>query len=153
MVRNRLLFIVWLYWGVNLIYAQDFEHMFDAYLQPAPEVLDINFLKSYPKFRTIHNDTFYRRDTVSNILYAYKELDGSGYRIVAYTMPYQDEMYIVFVDSQQYGIVDEMHVAFFESLDVMFGWLRKGYDDVVAKQKQIDIIKIQDLTDLYRNFV
>jgi hypothetical protein len=88
-----------------------------------------------------------------NILYAYKELDGSIYRIVAYTMPYHDEMYIVFVDSQQYGIVDEMHVAFFESLDVMFGWLRKGYDDVVAKQKQIDIIQIQDLTDLYRNFV
>lgn len=88
-----------------------------------------------------------------NILYAYKERDGSIYRIVAYTMPYHDEMYIVFVDSQQYGIVDEMHVAFFESLDVMFGWLRKGYDEVVAKQKQIDIIQIQDLTDLYRNFV
>lgn len=88
-----------------------------------------------------------------NILYAYKEHDGSIYKIVAYTMPYHDEMYIVFVDSQQYGIVDEMHVAFFESLDVMFGWLRKGYDDVVAKQKQIDIIQIQDLTDLYRNFV
>lgn len=88
-----------------------------------------------------------------NILYAYKEHDGSIYRIVAYAMPYHDEMYIVFVDSQQYGIVDEMHVAFFESLDVMFGWLRKGYDDVVAKQKQIDIIQIQDLTDLYRNFV
>ena len=88
-----------------------------------------------------------------NILYAYKEHDGSIYRIVAYTMPYYDEMYIVFVDSQQHGIVDEMHVAFFESLDVMFGWLRKGYDEVVAKQKQIDIIQIQDLTDLYRNFV
>lgn len=96
MVRNRLLFIVWLYWGVNLIYAQDFEHMFDAYLQPAPEVLDINFLKSYPKFRTIHHDTFYRRDTVSNILYAYKEfrtnrlrgkilLDSVGTRTLSYS--------------------------------------------------------------------
>ena len=88
-----------------------------------------------------------------NILYAYKELDGSIYRIVAYTMPYHDEMYIVFVDSHQYGIVDEMHVAFFESLDVMFSWLRKGYDDLIAKEKHIDIIQLQDLTDLYRNFV
>lgn len=88
-----------------------------------------------------------------NILYAYKELDGSIYRIVAYTMPYHDEMYIVFVDSQQYGIVEEMHVAFFESLDVMFWWLRKGYDEVVAKEKQIDVIQMQTLTDLYRNFV
>ena len=88
-----------------------------------------------------------------NILYAYKELDGSSYRIVAYTMPYHDEMYIVFVDSQQYGIVEEMHVAFFESLDVMFSWLRKGYDEVVAKEKQIDIMQLQNLTDLYRNFV
>lgn len=88
-----------------------------------------------------------------NILYAYRKLDGSDYRIVAYTMPYHDEMYIVFVDSQQYGIVDEIHVAFFESLDVMFSWLRKGYDEVVAKEKQVDIIQLQDLTDLYRNFV
>lgn len=88
-----------------------------------------------------------------NILYAYKELNGSSYRIVAYTMPYHDEMYIVFVDSQQYGIVEEMHVAFFESLDVMFWWLRKGYDEVVAKEKQIDVIQMQTLTDLYRNFV
>ncbi len=88
-----------------------------------------------------------------NILYAYKGLGDSSYRIVAYTMPYHDEMYIVFVDSHQYGIVDEMHVAFFESLDVMFSWLRKGYDDLIAKEKQIDIIQLQDLTDLYRNFV
>ncbi len=88
-----------------------------------------------------------------NILYAYKGRDGSSYRIVAYTMPYHDEMYIVFVDSQQYGIVDEMHVAFFESLDIMFSWLRKGYDDLLAKERQVDIIQLQDLTDLYRNFV
>lgn len=88
-----------------------------------------------------------------NILYAYRKLDGSDYRIVAYTMPYHDEMYIVFLNSQQYGIVEEMHVVFFESLEVMFSWLRKGYDDLLAKEKQIDIIQLQDLTDLYRNFV
>ena len=68
-------------------------------------------------------------------------------------MPYHDEMYIVYLNSQQYGIVEEMHVVFFESLEVMFSWLRKGYDDLLAKEKQIDIIQLQDLTDLYRNFV
>ena len=88
-----------------------------------------------------------------NILYQYKEPNDSNYRIVAYTMPYSDEMYIVFVQSQQYGIVEEIHFAFFDSLDEMFGFLRKEYDEVLAKEKQIDIIQMQDLTDLYRNFV
>lgn len=58
--------------------AKDFEHLFDALLRPAPVVLDLNILKSYPKFRTIHHDTFYRRDTVKNILHAYKEFRSKG---------------------------------------------------------------------------
>ena len=88
-----------------------------------------------------------------NVLYAYKKQDGSSYRIVAYTMPFQDEMYIVSVDSQQYGIVEEMYVTLFESLDIMFKWLHKGYEMLLENKDQIEIIEQQDLTSLYKNFV
>lgn len=88
-----------------------------------------------------------------NVLYAYKKQDGSSYRIVAYTMPFQDEMYIVSVDSQQYGIVEEMYVTLFESLDIMFKWLYKGYEMLLENKDQIEIIEQQDLTILYKNFV
>lgn len=88
-----------------------------------------------------------------NVLYAYKKQDGSSYRIVAYTMPFQDEMYIVSVDSQQYGIVEEMYITLFESLDIMFKWLHKGYEMLLENKDQIEIIEQQDLTSLYKNFV
>ena len=88
-----------------------------------------------------------------NILYAYKTHDGSTYKMVAYTMPYDDEMYVVFVDSEQYGIVEEIHIAFFESLNVMFDWLRNDYDAVLDKDGKVDIIQLQNLSDLYRDFL
>ena len=59
-----------------------------------------------------------------NLLYAYRTLDGRRHKLVIYSMPYEDEMYIINMESQQYGIVEEMTVTLFESLDTMLSWLR-----------------------------
>ncbi len=88
-----------------------------------------------------------------NILFAYKTPDGGSFRMMAYTMPYQDEMYIIYTESEQYGIIEEMHVAFFESMDVMFEWLFKEHQKVEKKTDSLDVLQLQSLTDLYRNFV
>ncbi|MBQ9362409.1 MAG: hypothetical protein IJT97_03200 [Bacteroidaceae bacterium] len=86
-----------------------------------------------------------------NILYYIKSLDGNTCKMVAYSMPYHDEMYIVGMESEQYGIVEEVTVTFFESLDVMFLWLQKNLESVMDTKDQV--IERQAMTDLYRNFM
>lgn len=88
-----------------------------------------------------------------NILYAYRSKDGKAYRIIAYSMPYPDEMYCIVVNSEQYGIIEDINVAFFETIDKMLEWLIHSYETIDADDAQYDIIQWQSLADLYRNFV
>lgn len=55
-----------------------------------------------------------------NILYATVSMDGKDYKVIAYSMPYMDEMYIMQIGSQQYGIVENISVAFYDSMEKMF---------------------------------
>lgn len=87
-----------------------------------------------------------------NILYAYRTADGSGHKLVAYSMPYEDEMYIISMESQQYGIVEQMDVTLFESLDIMLSWLRSCLLAVEEKMGQLEVEEIQEMADLYRIF-
>ena len=88
-----------------------------------------------------------------NILFAFRTADGSHHKLVTYSMPYQDEMYIISMESEQYGIVEQMDMTFFESLDVMLSWLRTSLISVEEKKEELDITEIQSMTDLYRNFI
>ncbi len=88
-----------------------------------------------------------------NILYAYRSNDGKTYRIVAYSMPYPDEMYCIIVNSEQYGIIEDINVVFFETIDTMLSWLIRAYERIDGKDAQYDIIQWQPLAALYRNFV
>lgn len=88
-----------------------------------------------------------------NILYSYKTQDGSSHRLIAYSMPYRDEMYIISMESLQYGIVEEMSATFFDSLDVMLDWLRDCLLTIQQKEKQIAMKECQSMADLYKNFM
>lgn len=88
-----------------------------------------------------------------NILYSCKSHDGSRHRIMIYSMPYPEGMCVIYIDSWQHGVVEEIYVTFFDSMDVMFCWLQKSLENIMAKRRLLDIIQLQSLTDLYRNFV
>lgn len=86
-----------------------------------------------------------------NILYSLKTPDGRAWRTVTYSMPYHDEMYIVGLESEMYGIVEQMTVTFFDSIDVMFAWLRDNLESVQTS-KDVFLHK-QDTSELYRIFM
>ena len=88
-----------------------------------------------------------------NILYFYKTLDGDIHKLIAYSAPYHDEMYIISINSIQYGIVEDMDVTFFESLDVMFAWLNNCLHNMLEKQQKLDVIQQQSMTELYKFFL
>lgn len=62
-----------------------------------------------------------------NILYAVSTDNGRVVKVIGYSMPYSDEMYIISIESQQYGVIDEIIVAFYDSLEDMFQEVRHHY--------------------------
>ena len=86
-----------------------------------------------------------------NILYSYKTEDGRDWRTVTYSMPSRKEMYIIGIDSEMYGIVEEITVTFFDTIDVMFAWLR---DNLESMQSSKDMfLHKQETSELYRIFM
>lgn len=86
-----------------------------------------------------------------NILYSKKTDDGRCWRTVTYSMPCHNEMYIIGMDSEMYGIVEEVTVTFFDTIDVMFAWLR---DNLESMQSSKDIfLHKQETSELYRIFM
>lgn len=86
-----------------------------------------------------------------NILYSYKTEDGRYWRIVTYSMPCHNEMYIIGMDSEMYGIVEKITVTFFDTIDVMFAWLRDNLESMQSS-KGIFLQK-QKTSELYRIFM
>ena len=41
-----------------------------------------------------------------HVLYAVKKDEGKDYKVVAYSMPVENRMYIIYISSWQYGVVD-----------------------------------------------
>lgn len=86
-----------------------------------------------------------------NILYSANEEKGRRWRTVTYSMPYHEEMYIIGMESEMYGVVEQIDVTFFLSIDVMFEWLR---DNLESMQKyNAMFLYIQEMTELYRIFM
>lgn len=86
-----------------------------------------------------------------NILYTVNSEKGRRWRTVAYSMPYNEDMYILGMQSDMYGVVEEIDVTFFQSIDVMFAWLR---DNLEAMQNYNGVfLHKQETTELYRIFM
>ena len=63
----------------------------------------------------------------ANILYAVSLENEKKLKVIAYSMPYSNEMYVISIESLQYGVIDEIVVAFYDSMDDMFHDLRSDY--------------------------
>lgn len=86
------------------------------------------------------------------ILYVYHSLDGGHYqKALLYSFPRLNQMYVIGIESHQYGIVEEVVVTFYSSLDVMFRHLKSSFD-YLSRQK-VKILGSQTLPELYSVFV
>ena len=81
----------------------------------------------------------------TKILYATKTVDGGEYFAVAYSEPYEDKMYVVFLTSDAFGISDNMVVRFYDSVDVMFADLMRLWTDRVNLGVTLEIATKREL--------
>ena len=86
-----------------------------------------------------------------NVMYASKEEEGRIVKVEAYSVPIEDSMYIIYISSNQHGVVDSVTIFFFESLEVMYHHLRKDYQGIT--KVEADIIEKQSLIDLISIFI
>ena len=84
-------------------------------------------------------------------MYASSEEDGKIVKVEAYSVPVEYSMYVIYISSDQNGIVESVTVHFYDSLDIMYYHLRKDYDGITKVEK--DIIEKQSLTDLVSIFI
>ena len=88
---------------------------------------------------------------VLEVLCAYCQNEGQDYKAIAYSKPYQEEMYIIVMESSQHGLMDEISVVFFESMDAMLEMLEKQLHQL--KGKQVEVLEQQHETAFYKNFI
>lgn len=53
------------------------------------------------------------------VLFFSHDENRKEYRGVLYSMPYPEEMFVIHLESHQYGLVNEIKVVFYDSMDVM----------------------------------
>lgn len=86
-----------------------------------------------------------------HIMYASSENNGKNVKVEAYSTPVENSMYVVYLSSDQYGVIDSMTVIFFDSLEIMYYHLRKDYQGITKVES--DIIEKQSPKDLVSIFI
>lgn len=86
-----------------------------------------------------------------HVMFASSEDNGRNVKVEAYSTPVENSMYVVYLSSDQYGVVDSMTVTFFDSLEIMYYHLRKDYQGIT--KVETDIIEKQSPKDLVSIFI
>lgn len=85
-----------------------------------------------------------------HVLFASKEDYGKTYKVEAYSTPVENSMYVIYMYSSQYGIVDSINVSFFDSMEIMYQQLRKDYQQVTAAPYEIlEKQTLRNLIDIF----
>ena len=73
---------------------------------------------------------FLANNHIVNILYARRTAEKKFYEVIAYSMPYDGEMFVIKLSSHMYGVVSSLNVSFYMSLETMFLDLRTLYQSL-----------------------
>lgn len=76
-----------------------------------------------------------------NILYCIKSSDNRTHQALLYSMPYDDESYVINITSVMFGVVEKINLVFYRSLDTMFSKLNEKYQSL--DENQWEIVKMQ----------
>lgn len=87
-----------------------------------------------------------------NILYAAKSYDNKLYKVLAYSTPVENNMFVVFLESQQYGIVDSMTIHIFDSIEAMLLKVQ-NYKKLVTANKRMKVLESQSYKNMLRIFM
>lgn len=82
-----------------------------------------------------------------HVLYAVRDNKGQTYKAVAYSVPVENKMYVIHLASQQYGVIENMTVNFYDSLEIMYKQVCKEFTNmpkfdmfILEKEKYSDVI-------------
>ena len=78
------------------------------------------------------------------VLHAYKTVDGKEYHAIAYPTPNESNLFVLFLNSYEYGIANFMIARFYDSLDMMFTDLAQFWRDRGNKDVTLEITKTRD---------
>ena len=87
---------------------------------------------------------------MQHILYIKRSIDGRKYRVLTYSTPYQDEMFLFVLESYQYGIMESLTAELFDSMENMFSFIKNCYLSLkdepgwvfLEKQKPEEMFKV-----------
>lgn len=87
-----------------------------------------------------------------HILYAKKNSNDSEYHVALYSLPYEHDMVVVIMDSIQHGLIESVKVLFFDSLDIMYAYVRQMWiDSLFQKGKLLE--GIEQEAELMQDFL
>lgn len=87
----------------------------------------------------------------TNVLYSSKENEGEIYKNVSYSYPMEDEMFIVYLSSTNYGIVNSLTVFFFDSLETMYSQIVKERTRIPKLKK--DVLEEENYSKTLSHFI
>ncbi len=89
-----------------------------------------------------------------NILYAARRNNGKEIRVIGYSMPYSQEMYIVSLETLQYGITEGVTVAFYDSLEEMLEEVRYHYlaGQYLLTEPGVEILEAESYSTMLSHF-
>ena len=150
--------------------------MNDNYLTFSLEAFQGKLRSFLPKFMDgNHNETIQRKDYLEttfplsfqqlaedmtdelvtkldyHVLYARKSDDDKIYHIVLYSIPYEHELVVIHMDSLQHGIIEDIRVKFFESMEIMYNHvLQLWHDSLFMRDKLLE--GVEQEAELMMNF-
>lgn len=86
-----------------------------------------------------------------NILYLVKTSDDKQWETIAYSKPYSEQLYVIQMKSQSYGITGKMNVIFYCSLDDMFMQVNEKYQEL--DPEQWEILEVEQPEEVFANFM
>ena len=90
------------------------------------------------------------KNDIVNILYERRSKDKKHYEVIAYSMPYDGEMFVIKIQSSMYMVVDKINISCYQSLDYMFLDVRAMY--LAVESGEWIILKKQKPYILFANF-
>lgn len=91
----------------------------------------------------------------THILFAFQTKDGIHYEAIGFSEPTEDEMYAIFLLSNQHGVVEEMSLTFFDSIDAFYPFIKerknKFENDILSSTKHIVLERLEE-KELWRIF-
>lgn len=87
----------------------------------------------------------------THVLYAVKSEDDTSYKTVLYSVPVENSMYVIYLSSQQHGIVDSMTMNFYDSMEVMYKQVCKEYS--AMPRQSVFVFEKEQHSEMVANFM